>query len=496
MEQLAIDVRTPGVLRHGGQFVFQEIVDTPTYMLIALEDPRKPKPTRVVVDGVSKQYRNLTEEERALPLYQVFALDCDLQVGSYYMLDRDVAACVRWHNIEETCDWIHPGYLPRVLIKEDDVRFIHGEDMGSSYTVSKRKFLACWKRGYKSFAELDNRAETLKPKFDETLWRMASHSHNAGESTIVKGTRLVKALQKGEVISSHSNAELTDGWLSRLGVKNVVLEEQYFKNLDCYQALGLDYTESLLSKDGVELSKEEVLALLSVEGSSIMLPTDVQFSSTTYGILKEMLQKAQGKYTKGGFKFDSESEAQAVLNTLLEGKEIDVKKSLQYYATTEAAADIALKGVDLTGKTVFEPHGGEGFLVKKAFDLGAKKVLTSEIYHKFHPALQATGAEIISEDVFAVTPEMLEDVDVVIMNPPFNGGADIKHFNFLLSIIPRGIPIYGILSGCVKHHKWKLYSEFRAYLASKGVEPIDIPAGAFKESGTNVSTVAVQIPES
>ena len=55
MEQLAIDVRTPGVLRHGGQFVFQEIVDTPTYMLIALEDPRKPKPTRVVVDGVSKQ---------------------------------------------------------------------------------------------------------------------------------------------------------------------------------------------------------------------------------------------------------------------------------------------------------------------------------------------------------------------------------------------------------------------------------------------------------
>ena len=491
-----IDVRTPDILKHEGRFVFQEIVDTPTYMLISQENCNKVKPITVVLDGRLRQYASLTSEERTLTLYQVFSLCSDLQVGSYYMLDRDIDACIRWHNVQEVCKWIHPGYIPRVELTRDDVRFIHSDDMGSSYNVTKGKFIACWKRAYKTFAELDARAEELKPKFDENLWRNLAKQHNSGDISIVSGTRYVKALAKGEIIKSHSNAELTNGWLKRLGVNEVITEEQYFNTLNCYEALGLLPTEALLCKDGVELSKNEMLELLYVDEKSIMLPTEIQFSAATYTILKDVLQKASGKYHNGGFLFDSSDEAQTVLAALLDGEDVNIKKSLQYYASTDAAADILLNDVDFTGKTIYEPHGGEGFLVRKSFDLGAKEVLTTEIYRKFHPALEATGAKVIGTDVFDVTPDMLEDVDAIVMNPPFTGGADVKHFNYLLSIIPRGIPIYAIMSGCVNHHNWKVYKDFRDYLTSKGINPIDIPAGSFKESGTNVSTVAIRIPQS
>ena len=71
------------------------------------------------------------------------------------------------------------------------------------------------------------------------------------------------------------------------------------------------------------------------------------------------------------------------------------------------------------------------------------------------------------------------------MNPPFTKGQDIKHVNHALQFLKPGGKLVAIMAGNDKS-KW-----FDSLEWCYEIE--DVPAGAFKESGTNVATIIVTI---
>ena len=66
------------------------------------------------------------------------------------------------------------------------------------------------------------------------------------------------------------------------------------------------------------------------------------------------------------------------------------------------------------------------------------------------------------------------------MNPPFSGAQDVKHVEYVLSIVPdRGGPRHHVRA--VKDNTSRIYTGFRTLLDAFGIKPEDPPAGTFKD---------------
>lgn len=274
-----------------------------------------------------------------------------------------------------------------------------------------------------------------------------------------------------------------------------VSKEVYFNNANQMSLLGLEVLSELqLRGDGLQLELSQMLELMTLSGDRIELPSDIGFASKSYAALKGAVTKAGGHYRNSGFDFDDQETAQDVLTRLIAGESINIKKSLQFYPTTEVAGERLLRGLDLTGKVVFEPSAGDGFLVEQAYLAGAAEVLCAEIYEKFHPAIERSGGRIIGTDVFQLNSASLSDIDVVLMNPPFSGGQDIKHVLHVLGLIPEQVEVHAIISASVLHNSSKIYDSFRSFLAGHDIEVEEMEAGVFKDSGTMIRSCIVRIP--
>lgn len=274
-----------------------------------------------------------------------------------------------------------------------------------------------------------------------------------------------------------------------------VPKSTYLENYNQLRLLGIEPTaETQLRGNGIELNLQQMLEVMTLDGARMVLPTNVIFDPRSYQMLKKALLNAGGSYHDSSFHFDDDDSASEALSRLLQGENINIKKTLQYYPTTDTAGDRLLAGVDFTGKVVFEPSAGEGYLVKRALEIGAKRVLAVEIYTKFHTALEQAGAELIGSNIFDVNACDLLGVDVVVMNPPFSGGQDVKHVQHVLSILPPHVEVHAIMSCSVLENSNGIYEDFRAFMEKHGVEPERLEAGAFKESGTMVKTCIVRIP--
>lgn len=80
------------------------------------------------------------------------------------------------------------------------------------------------------------------------------------------------------------------------------------------------------------------------------------------------------------------------------------------------------------------------------------------------------------------------------MTPPFSGAQDVKHVEYVLSIVPDHVEIHAIMSGAVLVNSNRIYEGFRTLLDAFGIKPEDLPAGTFKDSGTQVKSCIVRIP--
>lgn len=232
-----------------------------------------------------------------------------------------------------------------------------------------------------------------------------------------------------------------------------------------------------------ELSIDEELQLLTVSNNVVSLPS-VELKH--YKKIKSLMINAGGKYSLGSFVFEVGAEEK--LAQIKSGKKINLKQDYQYFPTPTELAKTAIAKSGLTpGMRWLEPSAGCGRIARLMREISDNGVVVELMPENINKLLEQ-GFEPINENFLELSPLSLGLFDVIVANPPFKNNQDISHFEHMISFLkPQGT----IVCFTSKHYdvaNTKRHQEFKCFLQASNSEVIDIPAGAFNESGTNVGT--------
>lgn len=241
----------------------------------------------------------------------------------------------------------------------------------------------------------------------------------------------------------------------------------------------------------------DVLKRCSTEGNVVKLPAE-QLDRKIYMDVAKQLQLIGGKWKSGktqGFVF--EQEPAELLAKLCEGDGVNLKKEFQFFATP---SHLAKRLVDLAEvndyQRIIEPSAGDGAIIWEIqkqcrvvvdycelMDLNVFK-----IERNTNNQVRFLGHDFLAADILS-KPQY----DRVIANPPFNKNQDIDHILQMYRMCKKGGRIVTIAS---KH--WllsdnKKEKNFREWVANMGIKIIEVPAGEFKDSGTNIATCILVI---
>ena len=244
------------------------------------------------------------------------------------------------------------------------------------------------------------------------------------------------------------------------------------------------------------MTKIEVLNESVVEGLIVKLP-DTQLDRKVYLEVKKALELIGGKWKGGktmGFVFTSDPTA--LLAEIAGGAKRNLKKEFQYFATPEALANELVQYADIKHHdTVLEPSVGQGSILKAIHGVVDTKVGVYELMDVNRMILINKFPEYSYElegfDFMQSTSK--PKYNKIVANPPFAKNQDIDHVHKMYDKLLEGGRLVSVMS---KH--WQLSTnrketEFRLWLENVDAEVIELPAGTFKESGTNISAVIVII---
>lgn len=163
--------------------------------------------------------------------------------------------------------------------------------------------------------------------------------------------------------------------------------------------------------------------------------------------------------------------------------------------------EIAKQMVDragiLAGRRVLEPSAGTGRLIEAAasnatgFD--CFKLVAVEQNKQLASGLEAMRSKWLhatEENFFVVCSDFLQcngnlgKFDVVLMNPPFENGSDIKHIEHALTFLKPGGKLVALCANGPRQ---------QAKLQPMADSWENLPAGSFKASGTNVNVAMLTI---
>lgn len=142
--------------------------------------------------------------------------------------------------------------------------------------------------------------------------------------------------------------------------------------------------------------------------------------------------------------------------------------------------------------TVLEPSAGRGAIAAAVAERG-HQVTCIEIQQANVVELGQRGYPAIWGDFFNHSPGALGRFDLVIMNPPFDGGRDIDHVVHALQFVKPGGKLVSVMSAGVEFREDRKTSDFRALVERYGGSFRDLPPGSFADSGTMVNTCIVSI---
>ncbi len=109
-----------------------------------------------------------------------------------------------------------------------------------------------------------------------------------------------------------------------------------------------------------------------------------------------------------------------------------------FYPTPPEVVHYMISGLDLDGKTVFDPQAGKGNIIDIVKEKGAK-TLACENNADLAMIVNQKADRFLKSDFFEVTSEEISHVDFIIMNPPFS--KDLKHILHAWDVCPGGCQI-------------------------------------------------------
>ena len=232
----------------------------------------------------------------------------------------------------------------------------------------------------------------------------------------------------------------------------------------------------------------------TIEDSVLILPKDedgkpIPLERPMYIRVNKVLEALGGKWNRkaGGHIF--QADPQDILDqVVLTGKYTDAKKEYQaFFTPPEIAAYMVQKAKIGPGAKVLEPSAGNGAIAKEVLRLTGIDPDCVELNPEFVKALRGAGFDVWEGDFLSFQ----DHYDIIIANPPFSGQQDIKHVNHMIDLARERVVT--IMSSGIKWREDRRAREFRKRLRGHKHTITDIEAGAFKSSGTMVSTVLLEI---
>ena len=229
-----------------------------------------------------------------------------------------------------------------------------------------------------------------------------------------------------------------------------------------------------------------------------------QLPRDQYEAVNEVLERIGGKW-KGNkkahvFPFDPT----ALFNAVIENGMMPAKNPLAFFPTPAAVSDdlcaMIEEGLLQSNPRILEPSAGQGGLVEairrwydqKHID-GAEswQIDCCEMDPLNRRVLETKGINLVGENFLEYQPE--HPYDLIVMNPPFSVEGDkkawITHIEHAWSMLGNDGQIAAIVPP-FGHQSDKRTINFRDLLNTYGSFE-DVPANAFKESGTSIATCLV-----
>jgi len=183
-------------------------------------------------------------------------------------------------------------------------------------------------------------------------------------------------------------------------------------------------------------------------------------------------------------------------------------QNLGFFPTPPAVADRAAEAARLYRRAedaslrILEPSAGEGALIRAAMNARTEMLplfVAVEIHRERAELLMANPLveRVACCDFLHVTPDHIGLFDRVIMNPPFDRGRDIDHVRHAVKFLKPGGRLVAIMSAGTEFREDAKTVAFRELCErmrprmGDNRQWDDLPAGSFKESGTNVNACIV-----
>ncbi len=148
-----------------------------------------------------------------------------------------------------------------------------------------------------------------------------------------------------------------------------------------------------------------------------------------------------------------------------------------------------------------EPSAGKGDIADAIVAAGPfTRVATFEVNYTLRELLKEKGHLSCGDDFLAARPPAteVEAFDRVLMNPPFENGADLEHVRHAYRFLKTGGRLVAVMSAGGFFRSDRKATEFRGWFDEVGGEKIDLPEGAFKDAfratGTRVVLVVIDRP--
>ena len=243
------------------------------------------------------------------------------------------------------------------------------------------------------------------------------------------------------------------------------------------------------------MTKQEVLQKCTVEGMVVKLPPG-QLDRKIYVEVKKALELIGGKW-KGnkiaGFIFSSDPAD--LLNQISRGEKRNLKKEFQFFETPSELADRLVVLADINPfHTILEPSAGQGAIieaVERKLGIGEGTILAIELMDVNCSILKKKGYHPEQGDFLTIPNQPI--YDRIIANPPFSKNQDIDHIRRMFELLKLGGKIVSVASNHWKDSSNKKETKFRSWLKDLNAEVLEIEAGTFKKSGTNISACIIII---
>lgn len=231
----------------------------------------------------------------------------------------------------------------------------------------------------------------------------------------------------------------------------------------------------------------------SVSGNVVSLPPITSDPLPNYADVRKALINAGGKYKNNTFLFPNA--AQPYMDKLLVGQSVNIKKEFQFFATSPELADELVRLAEFEKThTVLEPSAGDGAIVNAIYRYDKNMIVHCwELMDANREIIKTLpNAYLCGEDFLEAGTSPLF-FDRIIANPPFTKNQDIDHIYKMFELLKPGGRIVTITSTHWIHASGKKEMAFNQWLKTHNAEIINMPAGAFKKSGTNVATTILII---